>query len=108
MIANRAHSAIMRCVRQLIARIDDDLHRRLKARAAAEGRSVNALVTDALTAAVAGSDERAHVRARAGAIGLLVLPLPEAPPPSRRQAIAATRGSGTAVSDALEAERARR
>jgi antitoxin FitA len=32
-------------MRQLIARIDDDLHRRLKERAAREGRSLNDLVT---------------------------------------------------------------
>jgi antitoxin FitA len=95
-------------VRQLITRIDDELHRRLKARAIVEGRSVNALVTDALAAALAGSDERARVRSRAEAEGLLVEPRPDAPPPSRRSAIAATRGSGAAASEALEAERSGR
>jgi plasmid stability protein len=98
----------MLLVRQLIARIDDELHRRLKARAGVEGRSVNALVTEALSAAVAGSDERARVRSRAAAEGLLVEPLPEGPVPSRRAAIEATRGAGTAASEALEAERSRR
>src|SRR5579884_3129290 len=41
------------CVRQLITRLDDDLHARLRERAAAEGRSVNALVVEILAAAVA-------------------------------------------------------
>jgi len=41
-------------VRQLHSRIDDGLHRDLKRRAMAEGRSVNALVTALLRTALIG------------------------------------------------------
>ncbi|MGH2769249.1 MAG: FitA-like ribbon-helix-helix domain-containing protein, partial [Actinomycetota bacterium] len=51
-------------MRQLITRVDEDLHRRLKERAAVERRSVNALVTELLTRALSGTDEPARVRAR--------------------------------------------
>lgn len=40
-------------MRQLLVRIDDDLHARLRERAVAQGRSVNALVNDVLSLAVA-------------------------------------------------------
>ncbi len=95
-------------MRQLIARIDDELHRRLKAQAAAERRSLNALVTDLLEQGVAEDDERGLMRARAGASGLLVVPTPGQPPPARETAIEATRGAGQAASEALAAERGRR
>ena len=52
-------------MKQLIARIDDNLHARLKARAAAEGRTLNALVAEALEAAAA-SDPRAGASASPG------------------------------------------
>ncbi|MEX2554084.1 MAG: toxin-antitoxin system HicB family antitoxin [Actinomycetota bacterium] len=93
-------------MRQLITRIDEALHDLLRARAASEGRSVNALVTEVLTAAVTKQDERAALRARLRAAGLLVKPpQPKRRPPSLDAVIASTRGSGTAVSEALEADR---
>lgn len=95
-------------MRQLIARISDDLHRRLKAMAASEGRSVNALVTDLLRAGLARSEEEAKVRARLHAAGLRVVPRPKQRPPSRDSAIRATRGAGRAATEALAAERATR
>ena len=95
-------------MRQLIARIDERLHQELKSRAAAEGRSVNALVTDLLSAGLGAMDERTAVRARAEAAGLLVVPRPERRPPSRLAAISGTKGTGRAASRALAAERARR
>lgn len=71
-------------MRQLIARIDDDLHSRLKRRAAVEGRSVNAMVSDILRRAVVTHDERELVRARMRALGLLAyVPRPKRVP-SRR------------------------
>lgn len=94
-------------MKQLIARIDDDLHARLKARAAAEGRSLNALVVDALEAAAA-SDGRAQVRARVRAAGLLVVPPRPAGTGLRDRALAMTRGAGTVASEALAADRADR
>lgn len=109
LIASSIKSAIISDMsRQLITRIDEELHRKLKALAADEGRSLNALVTEILSGAVGGTDGRALVRARADAIGIRVVPRPERRPPSREAAIAATRGAGTAVSAALSEERSRR
>lgn len=91
-------------MRQLITRIDDELHARLKARAAAEGRSVNSLVQDLLERELPIEDRRAQQLARMKALGLLA----KVPPPSRRpllsrdEAIALTRGWGTAVSEELD------
>jgi predicted HicB family RNase H-like nuclease len=47
-------------VKQLITRIDDDLHRRLKERAAEQDRSLNDLVSSVLAAAV--QDDVASLR----------------------------------------------
>jgi plasmid stability protein len=95
-------------MRQLITRIDERLHAELKARAAAEGRSVNALVKELLSAGLASGDERTAVKARAESLGLHVVPPSQGRPPSREAAIAGTKGAGRAASRALEAERARR
>ena len=95
-------------MKQLIARIDDDLHARLKARAAAEGRSLNALVAEALELAAASGDRRAGIRARARSAGLLVVPALPAGTGHRERVLRATRGAGTAASDALSADRSSR
>lgn len=92
----------------MIARIDDELHARLKAKAASEGRSLNDLLTEALTVAVSGKDERAEVWANLAARGQRVVP----PRPPRVPTAAAlerlTQGMGAAASAALAAERAAR
>jgi plasmid stability protein len=94
-------------MRQLIARIDDDLHRRLKQRAAREGRSLNDLVTEALAAAV--DDESAAFRRRLDRSGLRVLP---PGPPVQGDAPDdlddGDLGAGDAVLEALFAERGAR
>ncbi len=95
-------------MRQLIARIDDELHARLKARAAAERRSLNSLVRELLVQGLPVGDGRERVRAKAEAAGLRVVPRPARHPPSRETAIFATRGAGRAASEALAAERALR
>ena len=59
-------------VRQLITRIDEDLHRRLKERARDEGRSLNALVTQILEEAVPDESPRARLRRRLRERGMLV------------------------------------
>lgn len=94
-------------MRQLIARIDDSLHEELKARAAAEGRSMNSVVTELLTSGLAVSDQRKIIEARAVAEGLLVVPRQQRRAPSRKAAISSTRGMGPTASKALEAERSR-
>lgn len=96
-------------MKQLISRIDDRLHRRLKARAAAEGRSLNALVNDLLAAGVRTDDQRTRVRERLRSLGLLVEPRGSARrAPTREELARLGRGAGTAVSEALERDRSRR
>jgi len=95
-------------MKQMIARVDDELHARLKARAAAEGRSLNDLVTATLAAAVEQGTTRKTVRTRARFAGQLVVPDRPARVPSRKAALAATSGLGHAASDALAAERTER
>lgn len=96
-------------MRQLIARIDDDLHRRLKERATREGRSLNELVTEVLAAAA--DDEAASFRRRLDRAGLRVLP-PVSPVPGQRvdpdqedDRADEDAGAGEAVLEALLAER---
>ena len=95
-------------MRQMITRVDDELHARLKAQAAAENRSLNDLIVEALTAALDERAGRRAVRERARASGRLVVPEPTGEVPSRDEVIAATRGLGTAVSSALDEERSAR
>ncbi|MDQ3987991.1 MAG: toxin-antitoxin system HicB family antitoxin [Actinomycetota bacterium] len=90
-------------MKQLITRIDDDLHRRLKERAAEQGRSLNDLVSSVLAAAV--QDDTASLRRRIDRSGLRVVP-PQPPARRSREAvIERQRGSGRAVSEALAADR---
>lgn len=90
-------------VKQLITRIDDDLHRRLKERAAEQDRSLNDLVSSVLAAAV--QDDAASLRRRIDRSGLRVLPPQPPAPRSRAAVIERQRGSGRAVSGALAADR---
>jgi antitoxin FitA len=93
-------------MRQLITRIQDDLHARLKAAAAHEGTSMNALVIEALERATGRDlDQRAVVRRRARESGMLVVPPQPDRSTSRHDVIESTRGVGTAVSAALAEER---
>jgi antitoxin FitA len=94
-------------MRQLIARIDDGLHRRLKLRAASEGRSVNAVVSDLLNAGLAG-EPGSQIADRIRDAGIRVVPELEGRPPSRDAAIRSTAGWGRSVSEALAEERAAR
>lgn len=92
-------------MRQLLARIDDDVHARLKEIAAAEGRSLNSLVAEVLSATAREGSTRETVTERARATGRLrTRPRPDHAP-SYEDVRAATRGWGTTVSDALLAER---
>lgn len=90
----------------MITRLDDELHSRLKAQAAVEGRSLNELVVWALTTVLDSSTSRRAVRERARSTGRLVVP--EAPLVRPRHVEAETRGFGDAVSTALDEERSQR
>jgi antitoxin FitA len=96
-------------VRQILTRVDDDLHARLKRRAAAEGRSMNDLVVEALRRELNTADSpRERLRARLAARGMLAQP--STPPPAsglsreegRALLIEQLRGAGDAVIEALE------
>jgi antitoxin FitA len=92
-------------MKQMIVRVDDELHSQLKARAAAEGRSLNDLMTAALAAVVEVGTTRRTLRARARLARRLVVPEAPRRVPSRRSALTATTGLGRAASEALRAER---
>ncbi len=83
MIAQADQAAIIQAMRQIITRVDDDLHAKLKERAAAEGRSLNALVVDALEAALeAGpSTPMERLRRRAKRLGIEFVKRPPGTPP---------------------------
>jgi plasmid stability protein len=62
-------------VKQLILRVSDDLHRRIAARAAREGKSVNAWageLLDATADADVATTRQARAVARAAELGMLV------------------------------------
>lgn len=97
-------------MRQLITRIDDALHARLKARARDESRSVNALVTGILEEAVPDESPRERFRRRLKAEGRLVeIEVSKEPTLSRDEVRELLRGdAGKAILDALEEDRADR
>lgn len=92
-------------MRQLIARIDEDLHADVKRRARALGISVNALVAEVLHREVART-QRDAVYERFEREGLIVYPEPPSGGvPSLDDIEGMTRGWGAATSDALQRER---
>ena len=95
-------------MRQVITRVEDELHARLKEAAAARGLSVNAFVVDALAMAVGDATKRDVVRRRAEATGRRVAPPAPEETPSWDEVEAAGAEAGTAVSEALADERAGR
>jgi plasmid stability protein len=97
-------------MKSLLLRVPDDLHRRLIARAAREGRSLNAVANGILDAAADADegDRRARLRARAGSLG--VMRVAEAAPVARAdrdRIVAATRGMGPVVDRLIADERER-
>ncbi len=95
-------------MRQLITRIDDALHARLKQRARDQGRSVNALVTDILEEAVPDVTPRERLRRRLRAEGRLrEFPVPD-DAPSIEEVREMLRGdAGKAFLEAIEEDRRR-
>lgn len=102
--------AIIGEVKQLLLRVPEELHRRLMARAAREGRSLNALATEILDAAAEADcgDRQARLRAAAAAAGTLRTTAARPVSPARRQRlIASTRGLGAQLDRLLDEERDR-
>ncbi|GAA0850812.1 hypothetical protein ACFQVD_17195 [Streptosporangium amethystogenes subsp. fukuiense] len=90
-------------MKQLLLRIDDDLHRRITRRARRTGRSINATAGEILAHGVSDEvlDARAELRARARRLGVLA-ERPPAPPVTeadRERALDATRGIGPVLDD---------
>jgi plasmid stability protein len=97
-------------VKQLLLRVPEDVHRRLVARAAREGRSVNAVATEILDAAADadGADRRTQVRAAAAAAGTLhAVNARPASAARRSRIIESTRGLGPQIDRLLAQERDR-
>ncbi len=99
----------------MLLRVDNALHAALTKGAAEQGRSLNALANDILTAAV-GNGRRPspqdRVRARAAALGLLAPPLPGLPRPATPEEYAATiastkKGLPPIADELIEYERGR-
>jgi plasmid stability protein len=95
-------------MKQLLLRVPEDLHRRIAARAAREGRSMNAVagaILDSSTDTDMG-DPRERLRARAAALGMLSDV--DAPPVSeteRERIIASTQGLGPILDRLIDEDR---
>jgi plasmid stability protein len=94
----------------MLLRVPEDIHRRLSARAAREGRSLNAVATEILDAAADADsgDRRAQLRAAAAAAGTLrTTNVPPVSPARRRRITESTRGLGPQLDRLLAQERDR-
>lgn len=97
-------------MKQLLLRVPEEVHRRLAARAAREGRSINAVATEVLDAAADADrgDRRARLRAAAAAAGTLRSTQARRVSAARRRRIVdSTRGLGPQVDRLLAQERER-
>ena len=97
-------------MKQILLRVPDDVHRRLAARAARDGRSVNALATEILDAVVDADegDRQTRLRARAQALGILRSVDSKALSPSEwRKAVDSTKGLGPVLDEILAEDRHR-
>lgn len=94
----------------MLLRVPEEVHRRLVARAAREGRSLNAVATEILDAAADADsgDRRSRLRAAAAAAGILRQVAARPAGTDRRRAIIeSTRGLGQQVDRLLDQERDR-
>ena len=97
-------------MKQLLLRVPDDIHRRLAARAARAGQSVNAVANEILDAAVDADegDRRTRLHARATALGVLRSATgPVVNTAKRRRIVATTKGTGPVIDRLLAEERER-
>lgn len=105
-------------MKQLLLRVDDELHARLSERAKREHRSVNSIANEILNLAHPDDSRTAveRIKARAAALGLLAAPLP-APVDSkyadmdidelREKAIDSMRGVGPILDSIIDEDRGR-
>jgi hypothetical protein len=99
-------------VKQLILRVSPDLHRRIAARAAREGKSVNAWVSQLLERVVdadVAEDRQARADAKAAELGMLVVydDIPEYDEETLRQGEDELRRLGPEILRILEEDRNR-
>ncbi len=97
-------------MKQLLLRVPEEVHRRLGARAAREGRSINAVATEILDAAADADqgDRRDRLRAKAAAAGMLrQAPARGVSLARRRRILDATRGLGLLADRLIADERNR-
>jgi plasmid stability protein len=96
-------------VKQLILRVSDDLHRRITARAAREGKSVNAWAGSLLDATVdadVAGDRQARANAKAAMLGMLVdVDVPEIDEETYRRGLAELREIAPEVVRILDEDR---
>lgn len=88
-------------MRQLITRVDDELLDDVKARARAEGVSVNTFVNRLLAEATRTMSRRREIARRIAAAGLTVQVTPSQPPPTHEQLWEMLRGIGPVADDAM-------
>ncbi|MCA1708325.1 MAG: Arc family DNA-binding protein, partial [Actinobacteria bacterium] len=101
---------IVLTMKQLLLRMPDEVHRRLAARAARDGRSVNSVATEILDAAADADegDRRARLRARAATLGILRATSTEQVSRNRRRrVIASTKGIEPILDQLLAEDRGR-
>ncbi len=88
-------------MRQLITRVDDRLLEDVKAKARAEGVSVNRFVNRLLAQATQSMGRRREIERRIAEAGLTVQVTPTQPPPTHEEVWAMTRGMGPLGDEAL-------
>jgi plasmid stability protein len=97
-------------MKQLLLRVLDEIHCRLIARAARDGRSVNALAPEILEVAFDADegDRRARLRAKAAILGISgAAPAQSVSAARRRRMIASTTRTGAILDRLLAEERGR-
>jgi plasmid stability protein len=98
-------------MKQLLLRVPEDLHQRIRARAAREGRSMNAVAGAMLDAATdadlsAPPTPQERLRARARALGMLSeVPARPVSKAERDRIIASTRGIGKVLDRIITEDR---
>lgn len=96
----------MVAMRQMITRLDDDLHEALKLKAKTEGKSLNAFVLETLSRTISPEDAQAAFVEQLRARGLLLEREPTGGEvPTLDELRKLDPGAGAAVLDALLAER---